>query len=77
MVPFMRLKTTGKSVNFQAQTKVTCAYRRWSFTRDSNCKSLTGKALVFWIGGRLCGVGVVAHGGSDVLMKKYIYQTIR
>ena len=32
---------------------VTVADRRWSFTRDSNCKSLTGKVLVFWIGGRL------------------------
>ena len=77
MVAFMRLKTTGKSVNFQAQKVAACAYRRWSFTRDSNYKSLTGKALVFRIVGRLCGVGVVAHGGSDVLMKKYIYPTIR
>ena len=32
---------------------VTVAYRRWSFTRDSNFKALTGKVLVFWIGGRL------------------------
>ena len=29
------------------------AYRRWSFTRGSNCKTMTGKALVFYIGGRL------------------------
>ena len=29
------------------------AYRRWSFTRCSNCKALTGRILLFWIGGRL------------------------
>ena len=29
------------------------AYRRWSFTTGSNCKALTGKVLVCWIGGRL------------------------
>ena len=29
---------------------VAVAYRRWSFTRGSNCESLTGKAFVFWIG---------------------------
>ena len=32
---------------------VVVAYRRWSFTRGSNCKALAGKRLVFWIGGRL------------------------
>ena len=32
---------------------VAVAYRRWSFTRGSNCKALTGKRLVFWTGGRL------------------------
>ena len=37
------------------------AHRRWSFTRASNCKALTGKVLVFWIGGHL--LEVVAHGG--------------
>ena len=35
------------------------------FTRGSNCKALTGKILVFWIGGRLREV--VAHGGSTVV----------
>ena len=30
---------------------VAVAYRRWSFTRGSNCKALTKKVLVFWIGG--------------------------
>ena len=44
---------------------VAVAYRRWSFTRGSNCKALTGKILVFWIGGRLREV--VAHGGSTVV----------
>ena len=32
---------------------VAVAYRRWSFTIGSNCKALTGKILVFRIGGRL------------------------
>ena len=31
----------------------TCTYGRWSFTRGSNCKALTERILVFWIGGRL------------------------
>ena len=32
---------------------VAVAYTRWSFTRGSNCKALTGEITVFWIGGRL------------------------
>ena len=32
---------------------VAVAYRRWSFTKGSNCKALTGRILVFRIGGRL------------------------
>ena len=43
---------------------VAVAYRRWSFTRDFYCKSLTGEVLVFWIVGRFWKV--VAHGGSTV-----------
>ena len=43
---------------------VAAAYRRWSFTRCFNGKALTGKILVFSIGGRLWEV--VAHGGSTV-----------
>ena len=37
---------------------VIVAYRRWLFyfTRGSNCKALTGKILVFWIGSRLLEV---------------------
>ena len=44
---------------------VAVAHRRLSFTRGSNCKALTGKILVFWIGGPLWEV--VAHGGLTVL----------
>ena len=44
---------------------VAVAYRRWSFTRGSNFNALTGKVLVFWIGGRLREV--VARGGLTVL----------
>ena len=32
---------------------VAVAYRRWLFTRSSNCKAFTRKVLVFWIGGSL------------------------
>ena len=28
-------------------------YERWSFTRGSNYRALTGESLVFWIGGRV------------------------
>ena len=49
----LELKNNGKSLNFQSQKVVAVAYARWSFTRGSNCKALTGKVLVheFWIGG--------------------------
>ena len=49
----LELKNNGKSLNFQAQKVVEIAYKRWSFTRGSNWKALTGKVLVFWIGGFL------------------------
>ena len=39
----------GKYGNHQAQNVVTYAYRRWLFTRSSNCKALARKILVFWI----------------------------
>ena len=41
---------------------VEVAYRRWSFSRGSNCKALTGKVLVFWLRDGLREV--VAHGSS-------------
>ena len=44
---------------------VAVTYRRWSFARGPNCKALTGKILVFWIGG--CLWAAVAHRGSTVL----------
>ena len=47
------VKNNRKSVTFQAQKVGADAYRRWSFTRGSNCKALTGKVFVFWISGRL------------------------
>ena len=43
---------------------VAVADRRWSFTRGSNCKALTVKILVFWIGG--CLWEVVVRGGSTI-----------
>ena len=68
MVEFGRLlelKNNGKSLNFLAQKVVAVGFKRWSFTRGSNCKALTEKVLVheFWIGGLLWDV--VAHGGGS------------
>ena len=70
------LKNNGKSLNFQAQKVVAVAYKRWSFTRGSNCKALTGKVLVheFWIGGLLWEV--VPHGGSTVPSTDVIQLTL-
>ena len=41
-----RGKKQGKSLNFQAQKLVLVANTRWSFTRGSNFKALTG----LWLG---------------------------
>ena len=46
-------KKQSKIITRQAQKVVAVACRRWSFTRGSNRKALTGKILAFWIGGRL------------------------
>ena len=59
VIAYKRLKTM-EIINRQAQKVVTIAYRRCLFTRGSNCEALTGKILVFWIGG--CLWEVVAHG---------------
>ena len=32
---------------------VAVAYKRWSFTRGSNCKALAGKILEFWLDSHL------------------------
>ena len=52
-------------INRQAQKVVVVAYRRWLFTKGSNCEALTRKILVLWIGSRL--QEVVTHGSSTVL----------
>ena len=57
-------KKQWKMINRQAQKVVTVAYRRWPFTRGSNCKTLTWKILVFWIGDHLREV--VLYGGLTV-----------
>ena len=74
-------------INGQAQKVVPVAYRRWSFTRDSNCKALTGKVLVFWIGvdydswsltrgGRTWRFDCIqTDGGHSTSMRKRIRQT--
>ena len=47
------VKYNGKTLTIRPQKVVEVNYRRWSFTRGSNCKALSRKILVFWIGGRL------------------------
>ena len=47
---------------------VAVAYRRWSFTRGSNCKALTEKILLFWIGGNLWEV---------VAYKRWLHMEVR
>ena len=37
------VKNNRKSLNFQSQKVVAVAYRRWSFTRGSHYKALTGR----------------------------------
>ena len=56
------------------QKVVVVAYEMWSFTRGrSNCRALTGKNLVFWIGGRLREV--VAHLGSTVFFIRFSFSS--
>ena len=72
----LELKNNEISLNFPAQKVVAVAYKRWSFTRASKCKALTGKVLVheFWIGGLLWEV--VPHGGSTVPSTDVIQLTL-
>ena len=39
--------------NWKIIKVVAVAHRRWSFSRDSNYKALTGKVLMVWLGRRL------------------------
>ena len=41
------VENNTKSLTVRPKKVVAVAYRRWSFTRGSNCKALTGKILVF------------------------------
>ena len=69
VVAYKRLKTM-KIIMPSPQTVVALAYERWSFTRMSNYRALTGK---IWCLDRKSHIGggrlreVVAHGGSIVL----------
>ena len=76
------VKNKRKSLSLQAQRVVAVAYRRWSFTRGSNCKALTGK---LWCFGQAVTDRresftreVVAHGGSTVLLSffKFFFAVI-
>ena len=64
VVAYKEVKKQWKSLTVRPKKVVAVAYRRSSFTRGSSCKALTGKILVFWIGGRLREL--VVHGGSIV-----------
>ena len=68
----LELKNNEKSLNFPAQKVVAVVYKRWSFTRGSNWKALTGKVLVheFWIGGLLWEV-VAYKGWSHMEVRLY------
>ena len=48
----------------EPNSMVAVAYRRWSFTRGTNCKAFTRNVLVFWLDGRLRKV--VTHIGWTV-----------
>lgn len=61
MVTYERLK-----VKLSDQRVVLDTYKRWLFTQGSYYRALSGKILLFWIGGRLLEVGT--HGGSNVLL---------
>ena len=47
------VKKGGKSLNHKRQIMLAVPYGRWSLTRGSNWKALTGKVLVFRIGGHI------------------------
>ena len=53
VVTYRRLKAMENHYTFRPKNVVAVTYRRFSFTRGSSCKALSGKVLVFWIGGRL------------------------
>ena len=66
--------STGRLQNIQNNGKPkNCQAKKWSLslTRGGhlqevlNCRALTGKVMVFWMGGR--SWEVVAHGGSSVV----------
>ena len=53
------------------QKGVAVAYERWSLARGSNYRLLTGKNLVFWIGGRLW------LGGGRLLAKERLHMGLQ
>ena len=57
VLAWKRLKTM-ENTNNQTQKVVMVAYRRWSFTKGSNWKALTGKMF---------GWEVVTHGTLTVM----------
>ena len=64
VIVYKRLKTMDSHLNDSPKKRGEITYRRWSYTRGSNCEALTGKNFVLWIGGRLREV--VALEGSSI-----------
>ena len=66
VIVYKRLKTVESHQNDSPKKQGVIAYKRWSYTRGSKCKVLTGKNFVLWIGGRLWLV--VPHAGSSIVI---------
>ena len=53
VIVYKMLKTVESHQNDSPKNRGVIAYRRWSYTRGSKWKVLTGKNFVLWIDGRL------------------------
>ena len=51
VVAYKRFKRMENYLNYQPKMGSQLQYRNRLFTRGSNCKVLTWKSLVFWMGG--------------------------
>ena len=71
VVTYRRLKAMKNHYTFRPKNVVAVTYRRFSFTRGSSCKALSGKVLVFWIGGRLWEV-VAYKRWSQMEVRMYL-----
>ena len=63
----IKIAQQWKIIKVSPEKVVAVTYKRWLFTRVSNWTALTGKILMFWIGGRLREVASL--GGLTVSVK--------